>query len=82
MGSVANRVKLLRVTHDLTQEQLGAALGVTRQTILAVENGKYLPSIELALRMAEYFQVPLESIFWLEKGEVGDNEREADSKGV
>jgi len=52
--------------NDLTQEQLGEALGVTRHTILAIENGKYEPSIALALKIASYFKLPLEEIFWLE----------------
>ena len=51
--------------HGLTQEQLGSALGVTRHTILAIENGRYEPSIALALKIAAYFKVPREEIFWL-----------------
>lgn len=66
--SVHNKLKLLRVTRDLTQEELAEALGVTRHTIMAIENGRYLPSIALALRVAQYFDRPLEEIFWLEKG--------------
>lgn len=66
-GSVHNKLKLLRVTRDLTQEELAEALGVTRHTIMAIENGRYLPSIALALRVAQYFNRPLEEIFWLEE---------------
>jgi putative transcriptional regulator len=62
---VKNKLKLLRNMHGLTQEQLGSALGVTRHTILAIENGRYEPSIALALKIAAYFKVPLEEIFWL-----------------
>ena len=64
---VANRLRELRHEHELTQEKLAEDLGVTRHTILALEVGRYVPSIELALRMATHFQRPLESIFWLEE---------------
>lgn len=64
---VANRLRELRHEHGLTQERLAEDMGVTRHTILALEVGRYVPSIELALRLASYFQRPLESIFWLEK---------------
>jgi putative transcriptional regulator len=62
---VGNRLRELRQQHGLTQEQLGHALQVTRHTILALEVGRYVPSIELALRLAAYFKQPVESIFWL-----------------
>jgi putative transcriptional regulator len=62
---VANRLRELRQAQGLTQEQLGQALGVTRHTILALEVGRYVPSIELALRLAAFFGRPLEEIFWL-----------------
>lgn len=63
--AVVNRLRETRQEHGLTQEQLAAALGVTRHTILALEVGRYVPSIELALRLAAYFDRPLETIFWL-----------------
>lgn len=63
--AVVNRLRETRQDHGLTQEQLAAALGVTRHTILALEVGRYVPSIELALRLAAYFDRPLETIFWL-----------------
>jgi putative transcriptional regulator len=62
-----NRVKVFRAMHDLTQEQLADTLGVTRQTILAIEKGKYDPSLELAFRMARHFKVPIEEIFLWEE---------------
>lgn len=65
MGRVENKLRLLRKMNDLTQEQLGEALGVTRHTILAIENGKYEPSVALALKIALFFKMPLEEIFWL-----------------
>lgn len=64
---VANRLRELRQEYDLTQERLAEDLEVTRHTILALEVGRYVPSIELALRLATYFDRPLESIFWLEQ---------------
>ncbi len=66
---VANRLRELRQRHGLTQEQLARDLGVTRHTIIALEVGRYVPSIELALRLAAYFDEPLETIFWLPAGE-------------
>jgi putative transcriptional regulator len=67
--SVFNRLRELRQEHGLTQEQLAADLEVTRHTILALEVGRYVPSIELALRLAAYFDRPLEAIFWLDPEE-------------
>ncbi|GEM_PF-1478752 len=63
---VLNRLRELRQEHGLTQEQLAHDLDVTRHTILALEVGRYVPSIELALRLAAYFDLPLERIFWLD----------------
>jgi putative transcriptional regulator len=62
---VANRLRELRQSYGLTQEQLAQDLDVTRHTILALEVGRYVPSIELALKLAAYFDQPLETIFWL-----------------
>ena len=47
----------------LTQEDLANTLGVTRQTIIAIENGKYNPSLKLAFKIAKYFNTPIEEIF-------------------
>jgi putative transcriptional regulator len=58
-----NRVRELRAAHDLSQNQLGNALGVSRQTINAIENGRYLPSLPLAIAMARYFGSTVEQIF-------------------
>jgi putative transcriptional regulator len=58
-----NRIKVYRAFHDLTQEALADKLAVTRQTILAIEKGKYDPSLELAFRISEFFGVPVEKIF-------------------
>lgn len=58
-----NKIKVFRAMHDLTQEALANELGVTRQTILAIEKGKYDPSLDLAFRIARYFGVTLEDVF-------------------
>jgi putative transcriptional regulator len=58
-----NKIKVFRAMHDLTQEDLASAIGVTRQTILAIEKGKYVPSLDLAFRIARHFQVSIEEVF-------------------
>lgn len=58
-----NLVENLRHERDLSQEQLGDALGVSRQTIISIEKGKYNPSLDLAFRMARFFETPIEEIF-------------------
>jgi putative transcriptional regulator len=60
---VENNVKVLRAVKGITQEQLADDLGVTRQTIHAVESGKYNPSLELAFKLARYFETSIEEIF-------------------
>jgi len=58
-----NKIKVFRAMHDLTQEHLAQVIGVNRQTILAIEKGKYVPSLDLAFRIARYFGVSIEEIF-------------------
>lgn len=58
-----NRLKVYRAIHDLTQEQLALELGVTRQTIIAIEKKKYDPSLDLAFKIARYFGVTIEDVF-------------------
>ncbi|MBE0633741.1 helix-turn-helix transcriptional regulator [Candidatus Bathyarchaeota archaeon] len=58
-----NTMKVLRAVKGVTQEQLAEDLGVTRQTINAVESGKYSPSLELAFKLAHYFETTIEEIF-------------------
>ncbi|SDK45730.1 helix-turn-helix transcriptional regulator [Methanoculleus thermophilus] len=62
-----NKIKVYRAMHDLTQEKLANELGVTRQTILAIEKGKYDPSLELAFKIARFFGVSIEEIFIYDK---------------
>ena len=60
-------LKRQRVERGMTQEELAERVGVTRQTILSIERGRYSPSIELALRLARLFSVPVESLFELDE---------------
>jgi putative transcriptional regulator len=61
---ISNRIRALRFEHDeMTQQQLADAIGVTRQTVNAIEGGKYSPSLEVAFRIAHVFDKPLEEIF-------------------
>lgn len=61
-----NRIKVYRALRNLTQEALAEQLGVTRQTILAIEKGKYDPSLELAFRISRLFRVPIDKMFFYE----------------
>lgn len=58
-----NRLKVLRAERDWTQADLAAALDVSRQTVNAIETGKYDPSLPLAFRIARLFEMPIEKIF-------------------
>lgn len=60
-----NKIKIYRAMRNISQEELGVAIGVTRKTINTIETGKYIPSTILALRIARYFKVPVENIFQL-----------------
>lgn len=62
---VANKVQVFRAKSGITQEDLAARVGVSRQTIIAIEKGNYTPSVLLALKIARYFKVPVEDIFSL-----------------
>ena len=63
-----NKIKVYRAMQDLTQEDLAKAIGVTRQTILAIEKGKYVPSLDLAFRISRHFKVNIEEVFSYEEG--------------
>ena len=68
MGKIENRIRRLRFNHnEMTQEKLAIKAGCTRQTIIALEQGKYVPSIELSFRIARAFEVPLEEVFQYEE---------------
>jgi putative transcriptional regulator len=58
-----SKLKVYRAMHDLTQEQLADKIGVSRQTVIAIESGKYLPSLGLAFKIARLFKVSIEDVF-------------------
>ena len=62
-----NNIRVLRAVKNISQEQLAQELGVTRQTIHAVETGKYNPSLDLAFKMARFFDKSIEEIFIYEE---------------
>ena len=65
--SIQNNMRKLRFTRgEMTQQELAKNIGVTRQTIIAIESRKYSPTLELAFKIAHVFQVPLEEIFQYE----------------
>ncbi|MEC1418693.1 helix-turn-helix transcriptional regulator [Bacillus haynesii] len=61
-----NRVRELRARYGYSQEALAKAIGVTRQTVAAIEKGNYIPSLLLALKICEEFHLKMEDVFWLE----------------
>jgi len=58
-----NKIKVFRAMHDMTQEELAEKIGVTRQTVIAIESDKYLPSLGLAFKIAKIFKVRIEELF-------------------
>jgi len=63
-GTISNRIRVLRFhAGEMSQAELGQRIGVTRQTIAAIEAGKYSPSLEAAFRIAAVFNVPLGEVF-------------------
>ncbi|AXV39660.1 helix-turn-helix transcriptional regulator [Methanobacterium sp. BAmetb5] len=58
-----NKLKVYRAMNEITQEDLAQALGVTRQTIIAIEKNKYDPSLNLAFKIARHFKVQIEDLF-------------------
>ena len=60
---MSNRIKVFRAEHNMTQEDLANKCGVTRQTIIAVEKNKYVPSLELAFKITLVFKRSIEEVF-------------------
>ncbi|GAA1572391.1 helix-turn-helix transcriptional regulator [Kribbella sancticallisti] len=61
---VTNSIRTLRFVHgEMTQAELAKRIGVTRQTVIAIEQGKYSPSLEVAFQIAKVFAVPLDEVF-------------------
>ena len=65
---VGNKLRELRKARGLSQEEVARAVGTTRQTITSIEVGNYTASLPLALRLAQYFGVTVEELFWLVEG--------------
>jgi putative transcriptional regulator len=66
---VQTKLKVYRAMHNLTQEDLAEAIGVTRQTVIAMEKGKYNPSLHLAFKIARYFKVKIEDVFFYDQND-------------
>lgn len=64
---VKNNIKRIRKERGIKQLQMAEDLQVTRQTFTAIENNKYNPSLELALKIVKYFELPIEELFILEE---------------
>ena len=74
MGKIQNRIRRLRFeNNEMTQEELANRAGCTRQTIIALEQGKYVPSLELAFRIAEVFGVEIGEVFQNQRAEEKDS---------
>lgn len=68
---ISNQIRRLRFDHgEMTQQQLADKVGVTRQTIIAIEAGKYAPSLPLAFRIARAFHTSVENVFQYQDGEI------------
>ncbi len=63
--AVRNKIYEIRMRADITQEQLSEKVSVSRQTIIAIEKGNYIPSVLLALRLAKFFKKSVEELFYL-----------------
>ena len=64
-AALNNRIRVFRAEHRMSQAELAEAIGVTRKTISTIESGRFVPSTVIALRIARYFEVPVEQIFTL-----------------
>lgn len=64
-----NNIRVERAIHDISQQQLADAVGVSRQTINAIEKGRFVPSTVLAMKIARYFNKNVEMVFSLEEGD-------------
>ncbi|QKK01927.1 MAG: helix-turn-helix transcriptional regulator [Pseudomonadota bacterium] len=62
---LGNRIRVFRAEHRLSQAELAEAIGVSRKTISTIEVGRFVPSTVIALKIARYFEVPLEDVFFL-----------------
>lgn len=70
---LCNRLKNVRLQRQFTQESLANTVGVTRQTIISIEKEKFVPSVKLALQLAQALRVSLDDLFWLENRKGGES---------
>ncbi|TMO59492.1 helix-turn-helix transcriptional regulator [Pseudoalteromonas aurantia] len=69
-GAISNSIRTLRfMNNEMTQKQLAEKIGVTRQTVMAIEANKYSPSLEVAFKIARVFNLPLEDVFQYQQHE-------------
>jgi putative transcriptional regulator len=67
--NLQNQLKEVRLQRELTQEKLAEMVGVTRQTIIAIEKAKFIPSVKLALELSHALDEPFGQVFWLEENQ-------------
>ncbi len=79
---IKNKVKQFRVVRDITQEQLASSVQITRQSLIAIEKNKYNPSLELALKLCEFFNCKVEDLFQLDKTGEEKNEKYFNQKFI
>jgi len=65
--NINSNIKEKRAEKNITQEQLAKAVGVARQTIVAIEKGNYIPSLLLAMQLGDFFDLPVEKLFYTKK---------------
>ncbi|GAB4114441.1 MAG: helix-turn-helix transcriptional regulator [Wenzhouxiangellaceae bacterium] len=65
-NELGNRIRVFRAEHKLSQAELADAIGVSRKTVSTIEVGRFVPSTVIALKIARYFEVPLEEVFFLD----------------
>ncbi len=72
---VTNAIRALRFTHgEMTQAELAGRIGVSRQTVIAIEQGRYSPSLEMAFQIARVFGVPLDAVFQYPHNNAGETQ--------
>ena len=67
---IRNRIKILRAEHDWTQADLAEKVGISRQAVISIEKYKYMPSLELAFKIAKVFNVSINTVFEYKDGEI------------
>jgi len=72
MMALKNKLKETREQKNLTQAELGQRVGVTRQSIIAIEKSRFVPSVKLALELARALDAPFNEVFWLEEDSQGE----------